>query len=747
MSEFVTVDISQGRLRGKRVTSDATGSTFYSFQGIPYAKPPVGPLRFKPPEEADSWTGTRDALQEGACAPQINFFTKTLDGTEDCLFLNVYTPQWPARTPKVVMVWIHGGAFVLGSGDSDMYGPDYLVAEDVVLVTINYRLGALGFLYLEGCDVTGNNGLRDQVMALKWVRDNIAQFGGDPGNVTIFGESAGGASVHLLMLSPLARGLFHRAIAQSGTALLSGCHTTCDVSSRRAVRLAKLLGCSSEDPQAVADYLRTVPAEKIVAQQSECLLEEVGTQPAKLLGCSSEDPQAVADYLRTVPAEKIVAQQSECLLEEVGTQPAKLLGCSSEDPQAVADYLRTVPAEKIVAQQSECLLEEVGTQPAKLLGCSSEDPQAVADYLRTVPAEKIVAQQSECLLEEVGTQPAKLLGCSSEDPQAVADYLRTVPAEKIVAQQSECLLEEVGTQPAKLLGCSSEDPQAVADYLRTVPAEKIVAQQSECLLEEEKARVIPLACVPSDEIGPEAFLPAPVRTLLDEGQFAKVPFITGVTSAEGKVMLIDLFRRVTLSELDQNFEKVLPPEWFQNIGSEKCRQIAELMKKYYFGESHVADETISHYVDMVSDLMFVFPMHQTVRAHVAWSPQPTYVYLFDHVNESRFNFLTNSVDELPGAPHGSELSYFFQSSHMPLSFSPGSPDALVKDTSVKLWTQFAKSGNPSNGTANVHWIPTTEGSPSYLKIKEDFVMETDLYKKRMDFLDDLYKKVLSQAGK
>ena len=147
--------------------------------------------------------------------------TAQISGSEDCLTLNVYTPAPIVGKCRPVMVWIHGGGFVSGSGKTDMYSPDYLIAEDVVVVTINYRLGIFGFLAFEdpSLGVPGNAGLKDQVMALKWVQKNIHNFGGDPNNVTIFGESAGGASCHLLMLSPMARGLFHRCIAQSGTAL------------------------------------------------------------------------------------------------------------------------------------------------------------------------------------------------------------------------------------------------------------------------------------------------------------------------------------------------------------------------------------------------------------------------------------------------------------------------------------------------------------------------------------------------
>lgn len=130
--------------------------------------------------------------------------TMKMVGSEDCLHLNVYTPHLPKQSADKklpVMIWVHGGGFMAGSGDSDFYSPEYIVQEDVIVVTINYRLGALGFLYLPQEGISGNAGLKDQVLAFKWVNENIEKFGGDPNNVTLFGESAGGSSIHIHTLS------------------------------------------------------------------------------------------------------------------------------------------------------------------------------------------------------------------------------------------------------------------------------------------------------------------------------------------------------------------------------------------------------------------------------------------------------------------------------------------------------------------------------------------------------------------
>ena len=202
----------QGALVGR------TGAGVAAFKGIPYAAPPVGPLRWREPQPPASWPGLREAATAGG-DPGVG----PLPMSEDCLTLNVWTPEAVRDGPLPVMVWIHGGALINGSGTADLYDGAALARRGVVVVTINYRLGRLGFfahpaLSAEagGEGLVGNYGLADMVASLEWVRDNSAAFGGDPGNVTVFGESAGGAAVLRLMIAEPARGLFHRAVVQSG---------------------------------------------------------------------------------------------------------------------------------------------------------------------------------------------------------------------------------------------------------------------------------------------------------------------------------------------------------------------------------------------------------------------------------------------------------------------------------------------------------------------------------------------------
>lgn len=220
-AEGPTVTTRYGQLRGK------AGTTAHAYLGIPYAAPPVGSLRWKPPSPPARWSGVRDATTPGNPCMQQPSSTPwgNLAGpgtpSEDCLYLNVHTPAQRSPLKRPVMVWIHGGGFTVGSGT--FYDGGTLAAEgDVVTVHLNYRLGAFGYFAHPGLaeesphGLSGNYGLLDQQAALRWVRDNIAAFGGDPGNVTVFGESAGGGSVCQHLVSPAATGLFDRAIAQSG---------------------------------------------------------------------------------------------------------------------------------------------------------------------------------------------------------------------------------------------------------------------------------------------------------------------------------------------------------------------------------------------------------------------------------------------------------------------------------------------------------------------------------------------------
>ena len=231
-----TVNTGSGPIKGMKVEDH------YEFLGIPYAEAPVGKLRFMPPEPVRPWKETLEALSNGPECPQVanEFLPGAMTQSEDCLTLNIFTKNLNNYNPKAVMLWIHGGGFSIGSKNT--YRMPRLLDEDVVYVAINYRLHALGFLSFGNDLVSGNMGLRDQHLAIQWVRANIHQFGGDPDKVTIFGESAGGMSVQAQVLSPLNSGLLHGAIAQSGSILFLNILAR-GAEKKSARNLAEALGC------------------------------------------------------------------------------------------------------------------------------------------------------------------------------------------------------------------------------------------------------------------------------------------------------------------------------------------------------------------------------------------------------------------------------------------------------------------------------------------------------------------------
>ena len=263
-----TVTVQGGVLEGRR------SGGVCAFLGVPYAAAPFGADRMRPPQPVVSWTGTRDATEYGPTAPKGDYppqyqklFPEVVIAGDECLNLNVWTPD-PQSSGLPVLVWIHGGSFMNGSGSVGAYDGTAFARDGIVCVTINYRLAAEGFLFLD--DGVANLGLLDQLAALRWVQDNIAAFGGDPGRVTVAGESAGAMSVTTLLAMPKAEGLFAQAIAQSGAAA----HTL-------PPDLARTVGGYLADALGVAptrDAVKQVPLETLVHAAAE-LVVEVQTTP------------------------------------------------------------------------------------------------------------------------------------------------------------------------------------------------------------------------------------------------------------------------------------------------------------------------------------------------------------------------------------------------------------------------------------------------------------------------------------
>lgn len=253
------------------------------WKGISYAKPPVNELRFEAPVPPDCWEGVREADQFGpeCIQPRTEgglFHTPGYEPgeSEDCLYLNVWAPAHATKEKLPVMVWIHGGAFVTGSGSTPFYDATQFVKRgEIIVVTLNYRLGPFGFMHLSplGESFVSNAGLLDQIAALEWVKENISEFGGDPGAVTVFGESAGSMSIAALMAMPKAKGLFQQAIMQSGASQ----HMPAEQAAQVTAGMLQILGVASDE----IHKLKTLPAEQLLAA-GERIKEQTGAGLAML---------------------------------------------------------------------------------------------------------------------------------------------------------------------------------------------------------------------------------------------------------------------------------------------------------------------------------------------------------------------------------------------------------------------------------------------------------------------------------
>jgi para-nitrobenzyl esterase len=397
--EEVVVHAPAGSLRGR--WSDGVAR----FAGIPFAAAPVGPLRFMPPGAPPRWDGVREARHFGPICPQNPSLMDALFGgeaerwDEDCLFLNVWTTDPSPAEPLPVMVWIHGGGFEMGSGSSPLYHGERFAHSDVVYVSINYRLGSLGFLELGGLDPalagSGNNGLRDQVAALEWVRDNISAFGGDAGNVTIFGESAGAMSTALLMCMPSARGLFHRVVVQSGSI---GSAREPERAHGDAEEFLGHLGLDPAERAATVTALRDLPVAEMLAAHGRMSAARMA-DPEELIA-RFDNPLAFLPFRPvrdgdTVPHEPLAevaggAAAGIPLLVGTNLEEWKLFAMMAPSPQDTEALLGRM---KLLTDEPDATLaaylaEQPGASPAEV------ECAALTDVVFRVPATDLADAQA-----------------------------------------------------------------------------------------------------------------------------------------------------------------------------------------------------------------------------------------------------------------------------------------------------------------------------------------------------------------
>jgi para-nitrobenzyl esterase len=399
------LETSVGTLRG------TTHDGIRSFRGIPYAAAPVGDLRWAEPRPAEPWDGERDATAYGSACLQSTYSapgqlpTTLKDASEDCLFLNVNRPD-DDSADLPVMVYLHGGGFMVGTGGDDISNSPALVRRGVVLVTLNYRLGRLGFFAhpaLRG-DVA-NFGLLDQVAALEWVRDNIAEFGGDPDNVTLFGSSAGGMSVNALMASPRAEGLFDRAITQSGLG-------------REESRTLAAARRSSGLRDATLADLRALDAETVMEAPLNVFTGDVplvdgGVLPAPVADVFAAGDEADVPYLVGTTD----LEFPDSVLEGRGSDPVRLRAdlAGADQPALVAAYGGAADFEQ------HFFSDAVFTEPARFLATAHAERAPTYLYRFSIA--------SPAALESVGgavhsSDIAYAFGTTSDArAETIGDYL------------------------------------------------------------------------------------------------------------------------------------------------------------------------------------------------------------------------------------------------------------------------------------------------------------------------------------
>ncbi|XP_070593952.1 cholinesterase-like [Erythrolamprus reginae] len=354
---------SSGPIKGKQFLSALGSVTVYL--GVPYAEPPLGKLRFQKPLPHQPWSQTLEATSFGNSCPQFIFrdapeaelwsYKTTL--SEDCLSLNIWVPPPQPSSSVPVLVWIHGGAYLMGTSSVDMFNGAFLAAtENVIVVTINYRLGALGFLYLPPA-APGNLGLWDQQLALKWIKENAAVFGGDPSRVTVLGHSAGAASVNFHLLAPKSQDLFAQAVIQSGTANAFWAWRSPEEAKRLALEFVHLLGCSKDSNISIVHCLQT-------KNVSELIQHEIAMSFKSFLADFPFRPTVDGEFLLGDP---------EKLMEEgqIQVKPV-LIGATSDEAATYVHNLFPNITDNLINQEQ--LLKGIGLLV----------PNATEDFIRTI---------------------------------------------------------------------------------------------------------------------------------------------------------------------------------------------------------------------------------------------------------------------------------------------------------------------------------------------------------------------------
>ncbi|KAJ4446924.1 hypothetical protein ANN_13625 [Periplaneta americana] len=756
--------LKQGRLRGHRLTS-RKGREIFAFQGIPYAKPPVGELRFRPPQLPEPWNGTLDATKDGSECIQGDFFNPEADikGQEDCLYLNVYTPQEPGTgsSDLDVMFWIHGGGWLSGSGGIDQFGPQYLLDKNVVLVSINYRLGALGLSWISKhwrflCP--GNNGMKDQVAALRWVRDNIAKFGGNPNSVTVFGESAGGASAHYLMLSPASSDVARavalyddgRSVRYIANVMNMARSTTHDAIKRYRETLEYTRRPGSGRPRAtnpnedrymVLRVLRernlpaTSVAQQFVNMHGRPISAKTVRRRLKASGLISSRPATGPRLLRMHRVERLRFAndhrdwrngQWSCVLF---TDESRFNLCSPDGRERV--WRRT--GERF----SQCWISEnvpYGGGGVMVWAGVCTDARTALVFVKNG---RLIADRyiNECLADH-----AVPFGQFLDDNFVLMhDNARPHIAHAVGDYLQEMLIH-VLPWPAR--SPDMNPIEHVWDMLGRKKDAADIASTDKEFMEWEFDPMMPFNMVLETEVGEgdEAFLPFNTREAIrNASNQHPVPWMVGLTSGEGAIDVSRIFRNATLvQDFDHRFNEILSMAMFfrETAAPSDVNKIAQQIRKFYFGDRPVSNETAFAFRDMYTDGYILFGTDEAVKLH-SQKDTPVYYYYFDYRGTNSYSTLF--MDGNYGVAHQDELLYLFPQDHLFPNATRTAKDDQMVELLTTLWTNFAHTGNPTPKPDSGTWTPVS--SPQALEFAhidgDGLHMGRELLKERAEFWESL----------
>ncbi|KAM9292229.1 fatty acyl-CoA hydrolase precursor, medium chain-like [Gastrophryne carolinensis] len=736
-----------GRLHGVSVSVNETESLAHAFYGIPFAKPPVGQLRFAAPELPEPWSGVREAADyppmciqnPGAILAMLKTFkfplpTPTL--SEDCLYLNVFTPASRGSAKLPVMVFIHGGGFRLG-GAIMFEGSALSAIENVVVVSIQYRLGLMGFLSTGDRQISGNYGFLDQVAALRWVQENIEDFGGDRELVTIFGESAGGVSVSALVLSSLTRGLFHRAIAESGSALMPSLmeynrRNLSDIRSKGKFMLQMRISKLREELKQ-ENYVNK--KEQIYEAIDQCE-QELNVMKDKCAADSGEPPKMehwLYDisfklphsldlfwdiYNRTCDNE---IWKNLHVIQLSKPQAVTVTILFQSEVVALADVLHWI------GRQCKVL-----SQPAKIY-----DEEAFWNGGYTIKVQ--LTQENGAVAELTSCDSASLLVCLREKSEnemkevAVALWMAWVkPAtkmshmEEVIKQLVQDNLQQHQAQQQALAQQHQAQQQALAQHWsQSIPhlhrssrklwwtmffggqgdlqtAEQMVNMIERFIATEDHLRDAPTAPATSKTSRPVTtdhlqfagvvdgeFLNKSAEEILAQKEVAPVPFLMGVNNHEFGWILP---RALNFSGMTDGMEKAYVRWGLQHLPLVKVEPgVIPLIMDEYFNDTEDPLEIRNRFLDLCSDLVFHFPALRTARYHRD-AGHPVYFYEFQH----RPSIFKGLKPDFVKADHGDEVFFVvggpFLKAGIPFSGPDAEEEKSLSKVIMKYWANFACHG-------------------------------------------------------